>query len=934
MNPALRTAEGHYTLAALDAFAWMLTPVWVFDLTVPTILWANAAALELWEARDLAELQARDFSDLTDTTRQRLARALAEIRDGRTCAEQWTFYPKGRPVHLIVNLTGIVLSDGRLTTLHEARPVVPEQPDPLALRGIEALTHTPVMITLHDAEGRVLMQNPAAQRSFGITDAAREQLRARCADPLDAASLLDALEPEAGWVGEIPRLTTAGLRWHRVKAHRTTDPVTGAAAVLVSEHDVHELHEARTRLAHSEARLRSIVEGVAAVLWEVELPSGRLSYVSPQIEQLSGYPSTEWYDPQVWLARIDAEDREHVRCSLSEQLAAGRDGTLEYRLQRADGSLAWWRTHFRVQRGLDGRPLRAIGFLLDISDRVATEERLRVAELVFDHADQGIFVTDAEQRIRYVNPAFETISGYGAGELLGQTPRLLRSGHQDERFYAEMWSTLRRDGRWRGELWNRRRNGDLYAQQLTIRAVPDPHGRSTRYLALASDVTEQRQRADRLQHLALHDALTGLPNRKLLNDRLAQAVRLGRRESLGFALIALDLDGFKGVNDTWGHAAGDRLLRSAGRRLTNAVRASDTVARLGGDEFSVLLWDIAGRHDAEAVAAKLLAALRRSFSIDGHTVQIGASFGVALYPQDGADAATLTVHADAALYRAKSAGRNLYAFYTPTLEHEAHERNRLEEALRRLLDGGALAVAIQPEVDLADGRITGAELLARWPDADTEAPVPPARFIAVAEECGLIAALSEAVLQRALGLLRAWQPWLPRGFRLSVNLSPALLRQGEAQPLCRRVLAGEPALAAALMLDLPERGLFAEDAATRRRLHALRALGPGLALDDFGQGTLPLAGLREGDFDVLKITRALVAGLDAEAAQSGLAAALLGLGQALGLPVIAKGVETAAQARALRALGCTRALGFHFAPPLTPEAFSGLLAGGHKLPPS
>lgn len=918
----LRTPEGHYTLAALDAFAWMLTPVWLLDPDAPGIVWANPAALELWGAPHLDALRARDVSAPDAATRLRLDRAMAEIRAGRSCAEPWTFYRDGQPLHVVANLTGVVLVDGRLGVLHEARPVAGEAAQPLTLRSVEALRHTPVVIAMFDADGHLLMQNAAAQQAFGVVPGhVPGQLAARCARPHDAARLLASVADGEHFCAELPLHTLDGPRWHRVKADAAVDPVSGARAVLVSAQDTHELHLARGELAASEARLRALLEGVAAVIWELELPSHRIGYVSPQIEQATGFPAAAWQDNAFWIARVHPDDRARVVAATHARLAPSdsTDGALEYRVVRADGDVVWWKDHYRVLRDADGRPTRVLGFTVDISERVAAEERLRVAQVVFDHAAEGIMATDADNRIRYVNPAFEAITGYRADEVLGRPPSLLRSGTHDAAFYAGMWSALHRDGSWSGELWNRRKNGERYAQHMTVSVVPGHVDSRMRYLALIADVTERKQQAEALRYQALHDALTGLPNRKLFHDRLVQNVRAARRDGRRFALIGLDLDGFKRVNDTLGHEAGDHLLIEVAGRLAACVRTTDTVCRMGGDEFNVLLREIETSRDAESVAAKLVASLATPFELDGHRVRIGASLGIAQFPDDGDDEEALLRHADTALYRVKQEGHGGYAFYTAAMGREARLRATLEAELREALRDDALQLALQPVIDLDDGSLRGAEALARWTRANGRA-VSPGRFVAIAETSGLIQPLTEAVLSRALALLERWRAHLPADFRLSVNLSPVLFEHGEAACLPARLLAGRETLARHLSFEIPERALLTADDRVQAQLEALHASGAWIAIDGVGTGPAPLAGLRRAPVDELKIDRAVIDEAAADAVGRRLLDALLALGGALGLTVIAQGVETLAQADLLRARGCRYGQGFGLARPQSAES--------------
>lgn len=541
-------------------------------------------------------------------------------------------------------------------------------------------------------------------------------------------------------------------------------------------------------------------------------------------------------------------------------------------------------------------------------------EHREVAAAVFDGMLEGIMVTDAEQRILLVNRAFSETTGYSAEEAIGQTPRLLHSGRHDEAFYRAMWQSLHQVGLWEGEIWNRRKDGEIYPEWLRIQTVLDAAGQRRYYVGIFSDISQHQEMRAKLLHLAYYDTLTGLPNRQLLNDRLQQAIAHGSRAQEGFALLYLDLDRFKDLNDTRGHRFGDQVLIAVAQRLVGSLRVSDTVARLGGDEFVILLNDVRQEGAIVETAQKVLELLAQPIDIGGERVYTGASLGIARFPEDGADADTLIMKADAALYRAKDEGRGRFHFHSDQLHDRLRLRLERVQALRQALEHGGLWLAWQPQVELASGGIVGAEALLRWTGGDGS-PVPPAEFVGLAEEAGLIEALGDWVLMQ---LIREAPHILAASggrLRLGVNLSPLQLKPGCAERLLR-LLALHGLAARHLMVELTESALSTQREGVLPLLTALVADGAGIAVDDFGTGCSNLAMLKALPITQLKIDRSFIMDLEHDGNDRQIVAAMIDMAHALGLEVVAEGVETPAQGDILRERGCDLAQGYLFAQPL------------------
>ncbi|WP_300846638.1 EAL domain-containing protein [Tepidimonas sp.] len=562
-----------------------------------------------------------------------------------------------------------------------------------------------------------------------------------------------------------------------------------------------------------------------------------------------------------------------------------------------------------------------------LRENTALLDELSMLAKTFD-SNQGVLITDAQGRIMRANRAFEAITGYTAAESIGHTPgELLHSGHHDAAFYRTMWQALIEHGRWEGEIRNRRKDGSIYPEWLSISAVGDASGRTRYYVAVFSDLTWRKQAEAQIENLAFFDPLTGLANRRLLLDRMQQALSQARRSERWGAVLFVDVDRFKTINDTLGHDAGDAVLRAIGERIRAAVREQDTPGRLGGDEFLVLLPATFDRRDdaalaARAVADKLAAALRAPIPYQDQTVTLTLSIGIALYGNDGdADTTELLKAADLAMYSVKQMGRNGVAFFDPEMEAAIRARHALQRALAHAIEAGELRLYLQPQVD-ARGRIVGAEALVRWQRTDGSL-VSPADFIPLAEETGLILPLGDWVLQQAAARLRRWQddPHLA-GLRLAVNISA---KQFHGPALSQRVLEaltlhGVPAHR--LELEITE-SVFLEDLeSARAMLQALDAQGVSLALDDFGTGYSSLAYLAELPFDVIKIDQRFVARLGQHRRQDeAVVTTIITLGRKLGMQVLAEGVETAQQADYLLNHGCHLLQGYHYGRPMPVEQF-------------
>ena len=574
----------------------------------------------------------------------------------------------------------------------------------------------------------------------------------------------------------------------------------------------------------------------------------------------------------------------------------------------------------------DGRIESLLWLARDIGDAHEALEHLQVYHEVFAQSRHGVLITDLAGRITDVNAAFSAITGYARHEAIGRTPAMLASGRHGEDFYSAMWRELQERGQWRGEVWNRRRTGEVYPESLLISTVHALDGRPLHYLGQFRDITDRKKAEARIQHLAQHDHLTDLPNRVLLFDRASVAFSRAKRTATKVAVVCLDLDNFKAINDSLGYRGGDDVLRAAAARCKSVVRASDTVSRQGGDEFVLLLEDIANTEAAARQATRLIEALAVPVDTGGQSVRVTASVGLALYPDDGADLDTLLRCGDSAMYTAKQRGRGRFAFYTPGHDDEAAERLGLENDLHLAIEQGRLSVAFQPQWSFHARRIVGFEALVRWRHP-SRGLVPPSRFIPIAEECGLIHTIGDWVLREAGAAARHWTTeGLPFG-RVAVNVSALQLRETGFTERVDAVLAENGLSPRQLEIEITESVLMDPDGMARARTVELADLGVGLALDDFGTGFSSLSYLSSLNLDRLKIDQSFVRDLVRGSRARELLKGIVDLGHSLGISVVAEGVETREEGEFLAAIDCDEGQGFHYGIPTGRHEVGSVLQG-------
>lgn len=670
--------------------------------------------------------------------------------------------------------------------------------------------------------------------------------------------------------------------------------------------------------------LEAIAENSTDAIYARDV-EGRYLFANREVGRLLGTDAADLLGrtaahllPPAQLQRLAAEDR--------RALAAKRPISIESTLTTTDGERTYLSTKGAL-RDADGRTLGVFGVSRDITERRREEARLQQWAMAFESIRDGVMIMDAHCSIQTVNAAFTAITGYSAAEVLGKTPQLLQSGRHSQDFYQQMWDTLALEGRWQGEIWNRRKNGEVYAELLTLNVVSDAAGQVTHYVGVFTDVSHRKTAEAQLERLAHYDPLTELPNRVLLQARLEQSLQRAQRRNATTAVLVIDLDGFKTVNDSLGHPAGDELLVRVAGRLLSRLRAGDLLGRLGGDEFLVVLEDCGSPANVASLACGLLDTLAAAVPLTcGQNVYMTASIGISLHPVDGSHGVVeLLRDADAAMYRAKEQGRNRFCFYTSNMNAEAIAKLDLEAALSCALERQELLLHYQPKVDARTGRITGAEALLRW-NRDGCGLVPPCQFIPVAEQSSLIQDIGAWVIDEACRQLRAWMDTCQPMVRLAVNAAARQFAAGDLARVVAHALQRHGVDPQWLEIEITEGMLITDPEAAIAMLKQLKALGVKLSLDDFGTGYSSLAYLQHFPLDTLKIDQSFTRRIGEQPDGAALVDAVIALAHRLHLSVVAEGVETPQQCDYLREQGCDEMQGYHFAHPAPAQALQALLA--------
>jgi len=702
-----------------------------------------------------------------------------------------------------------------------------------------------------------------------------------------------------------------------------------AAVLAACLHRRRARRDARASRAAQDERLRvlrlleDIADSSPDALYARDA-TGRCLFVNRSACEALGRPAAELVGrlPHELLGREEAD--EVIR---SDREVMARAGVVagDLTVARPDGPRTWSFTK-SVLRDSEGRAAGVCGTWRDVTELRRGEAERRQWAMAFESTRDGVMITDTANRILAVNRAFTQITGFAREEAVGRTPLMLRSGRHEAGFYRDLWRTLRQSGHWQGEILNRRRDGEVYPQLLSVSAVRDEGGTVVNYVGVFTDVSRIRQSEARLDQLTHYDTLTNLPNRCLAQAAVERSVAQVARHGGAVAVLWIDLDDFKTVNDSLGHPVGDELLVSVANRLALRLRDRDTLARLGGDEFLVVVDDLADSADAATIARDLLVAIAAPLPLaGGREAYVTASIGISMYPADGsASAVELMRDADAAMYRAKGQGRNRFCFYTADLNAEAVAKLELEAGLCRALARGELALHYQPQVSAVDGALAGVEALLRW--SRDGVLVPPGQFIPVAERSSLILDIGAWVIDRACAQVRAWLDAGLAAPRVAVNVAARQISAGDLDVVIARALARHAVPGRYLEVELTESMVIEQPEGVIALLRRVRSLGVRLSLDDFGTGYCSLGYLQRLPLDALKIDQSFVRAMGAEPDGTVIVDAVIALAHGLDLRVVAEGVETDAQRDRLVARGCDELQGYRFARPMPAEAMAAWLA--------
>ncbi|MES9944240.1 MAG: EAL domain-containing protein [Candidatus Thiodiazotropha sp.] len=655
---------------------------------------------------------------------------------------------------------------------------------------------------------------------------------------------------------------------------------------------------------------------------------GLTTFVNPAASRMLGYDPDELIGRESHsLIHHSRSDGSHYPASECRMLQVLKGGTLE----TVDDEVFWRKDGSPLPVEYSSNPIYRQGKIVgtvvnfrDISERKRAEKRIRTLLQAVEQSPVSVVMTDTHGEIEYVNKAFEIATGYQASEVIGKNPRILKSENTPPALFTDLWNAITSGESWQGELQNRKKNGQLFWERAYIAPVVDDSGNTSHYLAVKEDITLQKQQGEKIIHQANYDSLTDLPNRFLTLDRLSQIIKEAQRNKQKAAVIFLDLDDFKKINDSISHEVGDKLLVEAAKRLKNAVRINDTVSRLGGDEFIILLGSINSEKEVHPVAEKLLNCFRKAFLLDGRELILTASIGIAIYPNDGDNPAELLRNADTAMYQSKEQGRNTFNYFTRAMNKGVSRRLQLEEQLHGALERGEFRLDYQPILDITSRKMVATEALLRW-NSKVLGKINPDEFIPITEQTGQIVSIGQFVIQEALSKTAQWLKLLNRPFRVAINISPRQFRDPNLLQHIKGAMEQTGVPSDSIELEITEGVLMSGHSYIDDTLSELNALGITLAMDDFGTGYSSLSNLRSYPFDILKIDRSFVRDITADPADRELVNATIAMAHGLGLAVVAEGVETEAQLTHLAQHGCDLAQGYLFSTPIPAEELTRLL---------
>jgi len=897
---------------------------------------AMARLLGRGDASSLLGARLGNFIDASDPGDGGLLRDFIQGGHRMSAAEYQRRDRHGRMRYFVVNFTGDVVDERLLGGWGTLQDITRLKEAEAALRISEGLYRvlaesSPLGIWHVDARGRTVYANPAMCRMLGV-DTWEQLGDASYTSFMDTASIEVVQEQdERRRQGERSNyeVNLLGADGVTREVFVAGAPIFDDAGALIGTMgtfvDLTDRRRAEAELKESESRFHLVAEQTGELLYDYNLAEGTIAWHGA-ITRIMGYTPAEMaaFNIDAWMDHVHPDDRDAVLEALRRAQAEQKEFHTEYRFRTRDGEYRHIEDRGAFLSGKQGQAVRMLGTMSDVTERKQIQRRLQVAANALESMVEGMVIQDADLKIVQVNRAFSAITGYRPEDVLGSNADCLYSNRQDEHVRRRVRERVRQRGYWRGEVWYRRKTGEVYPALLSVSTAHNEKGELTHYISVFSDISQYKHYEERLTFLAHHDPLTGLPNRSMFQDRLRQAIARAQRNAAQCAVLFIDLDHFKTINDSLGHSVGDELLKQVAQKLKDCVRESDTVARLGGDEFTILLDEIREDASAGVVAEKVIAALRAPFLHAGNELFTAASIGISVFPSNGRDVAALLKNADAAMYQAKKAGRNTYRYFSHEMSSEAVENLVMANSLRQALENEQFTLYYQPFVHLESGHVTGVEALLRWKHPELGI-TEPGRFISVAEDMGIIDQIGEWVLESACRQLQAWRERGRDPVRMSVNLSARQFKQPNLVTQILRVLERTGTVPNQVTLEITESMLMENPTATARMLSRLSDVGIYIAIDDFGTGYSSLGYLKHFPIHYLKIDKSFVQGLPHDPDDVAITRTIIAMASSLDIRVIAEGVESEAQRRFLMDEGCRLGQGFLFVRPVTAKALTPVL---------
>lgn len=763
-------------------------------------------------------------------------------------------------------------------------------------------------ILVVDTQGNVLYVNQAAEHLLGRGSLLGKSLAIPVGDTQQGYQDINLIRKE-------------GIAWAEMRS--TPLEWEGKPGFVIGLRDITDRKQAELALHESEAMFHTLSKIAPVGIFRADA-KGFYQYVNERWSEITEMSPEQALGPG-WINAIHTDDRKQVAAEWMRAVHQRRMFSIQYRFQSNQNQLRWVVAQAEAELDDNGSLLGYVGTITDITNLKLNEERLQQAAAVFECTREGVMILDKHCSIILVNHAFSEITGYSVDEIMGKKPSIMRSGRHNDHFYQDMWTAINTTGHWQGEIWNRRKDGSIYPELMSISIVRGNANQIINYVGVFADISKLKASESELEFRAYHDPLTQLPNRVLLQSRLKHALDIAKRKSKKLAVLMLDLDRFKDVNDSFGHLAGDDLLQQVASKLLSRLRGVDTICRLGGDEFTVLLEDIPHPESAARVASEIIMALGEPWTLNsGSDVRIGVSIGIALYPQHGRSAEALMQQADTALYKAKNEGRNRYKYFSEELTRMARDRMDIEIRLRHAIEKNELLLYYQPQIDINSGKIIGAEALVRWRMITGEI-VPPMRFIPIAEETGLITSIGNWVIRE---VCRQGKIWIDRGFpkiQIAANVSPHQFLYSDINEIITSALLNSGFPAHCLELEITESALMQREDEAIGILRHLHSLGVQIAIDDFGTGYSSLAYLKKLPVDVLKIDKSFVDYIPEQRDDREIASTIIAMAKNLGMKVLAEGVENSQQLEFLKSRACDFYQGYLVSRPLPPDEFEQFL---------